>query len=955
MLALEFLIPGTEWYVLPANLVIGAVDGLQLALFAVGLVLMYRVTGVINFAHLAIGAFNGLVMAVTAAMYGVPYWLSLFLTLLSGAICGLATEFLLIRRVFRAPRLVLFIATIGIGQLFQLFAVEMPQFQVLRDFPVPVTGAWDVNSDIRFRSSDLVVLIVVPVVLIALWTVLNRTRLGLLLSATTDNSDTARLYGMSPKLASTITWTICGLLTTIGTLLYIPTSNTSIDGIVSLASPSGVLLFQVLAACVFGKFRSYVRVVVASIIIGVVSSVIKLNSMNPSGFIAVLVLAALLIALMPKRWGFGMLSRTESKWTLATRPTEVPDYLRSIWWIKRLPLFGYGFIFLFLALIPLFTKTSFVGATTQVIAIALMSMSLSLLTGWGGLLSLGQAAFAGIGGMTMVGLMLGHPIPFTDTTLTLHWVPAVLIGVVVAVIFSVIVGLPALRVQGLMLTVVTLGFAVATGYWLLQQPFFLNYNQSTPTIQVPDLEAQMNLFGIDMIEKRQFYYVALAVLALVCVVVAHLRKTGIGRNIIAVRENEDMAATTTVSPTRMKLLAFATAGGIAGLGGAIYMTSVSSIQAELAFSAEKSITLLATSVIGGLGTVGGPILGALWTEALPRAFNDNDTINLLTSSIGLLILVMYFPGGFMQLGFQLRDAIVGWAGRRYPAPERERVAAAARTLPHRDSIDIALGVPLLVANDVRVTFGGVNAVGGVSVTVGQNEIVGLIGANGAGKSTFMNAVSGLVKTSGGSIEAFGTEIAHLPTYKRHGRTLGRGYQAARLYPDLTVRETILVALEAQERTPYFPALLNIPPYRGIERKHNAEAAEIIDFLGLGRYADQHASNLSTGTRRIVEFGCLLAMSPKLILLDEPTGGVAQKETEAFGPLIRRISKELGASVMIIEHDMPLVMSVSDRMYCLETGLVIAEGTPAEVRNNSRVIASYLGTDERAIQRSGSGQ
>jgi len=267
MLALEFTIPGTEWYVLPANLVIGAVDGLQLALFAVGLVLMYRVTGVINFAHLALGAFNGVVMAVLAAMYGVPYWLSLFLTLLTGALCGLATEFLLIRRVFKAPRLVLFIATIGIGQLFQLFAVEMPRFQVLKDFPVPFTGAWDVNADIRLRASDMVVLVVVPVVLIGLWMVLNRTRLGLLLAATTDNSDTARLYGLSPKLASTITWTICGLLTTIGTLLYIPTSNTSIDGIVSLASPSGVLLFQVLAACVFGKFRSYSKVVGASVII----------------------------------------------------------------------------------------------------------------------------------------------------------------------------------------------------------------------------------------------------------------------------------------------------------------------------------------------------------------------------------------------------------------------------------------------------------------------------------------------------------------------------------------------------------------------------------------------------------------------------------------------------------------------------------------------------------------
>lgn len=955
MIALEFLIPGTEWYILPANFVIGAVDGLQIALFAIGLVLMYRVTGVINFAHLAIGAFNGVVMAVTGAMYGVPYWLTLFLTLLSGAICGLATEFLLIRRIFKAPRLVLFIATIGIGQLFQLFAVEMPRFQVLEDFPVPATGAWDVSADIRLRAADMAVIIVVPVLLAALWLILNRTRLGLLLAATTDNADTARLYGMSPKLASTITWTITGFLATVGTVLYIPASNTSVDGIVSLGSLSGVLLFQVLAACVFGKFRSYVRVIVASVIIGVVSSVIKLNSMNPNGFIAVLLLAALLLVLMPKRWGFGALSRVESKWTLATRPSEVPEHLRSIWWIRRLPLVGYTLIFAFLAVIPLFTKTSFVSATTQVLAVALMSLSLSLLTGWGGLLSLGQAAFAGIGGLTMVGLMLGHPIPFTDATLNLHWAPAVLIGVLVSVVFSVIVGLPALRVQGLMLTVVTLGFAVTTGYWLLQKDFFIDGSPATPTIQVPELQPQLNLFGLDMVEKRQFYYVALAVLGLTCVVVAHLRKTGIGRNIIAVRENEDMASSTTVSPTRMKLIAFATAGGISGLGGAVYMTSVSSVQPELVFSAEKSITLMATSVIGGLGTVGGPILGALWTEALPRAFNNNDTIDLLTSSIGLLILVMYFPGGFMQLGYQLRDAIVGWAGRRYPAPERERISAAARSLPHREAIDITPGVPLLVAKDVRVTFGGVNAVGGVSVTVGQNEIVGLIGANGAGKSTFMNAVSGLVKTSGGSIEAFGAEIAHLPTHKRHGRTLGRGYQAARLYPDLTVRETILVALEAQERTPYFPALLNIPPYRGIERRHNVEAAEIIDFLGLGRYADQHASNLSTGTRRIVEFGCLLAMSPKLILLDEPTGGVAQKETEAFGPLIRRISKELGASVMIIEHDMPLVMSVSDRMYCLETGLVIAEGTPAEVRNSSRVIASYLGTDERAIQRSGSGQ
>jgi ABC-type branched-subunit amino acid transport system ATPase component len=136
-----------------------------------------------------------------------------------------------------------------------------------------------------------------------------------------------------------------------------------------------------------------------------------------------------------------------------------------------------------------------------------------------------------------------------------------------------------------------------------------------------------------------------------------------------------------------------------------------------------------------------------------------------------------------------------------------------------------------------------------------------------------------------------------------------------------------------------------------ERKKRREADEIIDYLGLGRYADTLMAELSTGTRRIVELASLIALDSKLLLLDEPTAGVAQKETEAFGPLIRSIQQDLGSSILIIEHDMPMVMSISDRIYCLEAGAVIAEGTPLEVRNNPAVIASYLGTDERAINRS----
>ena len=161
----------------------------------------------------------------------------------------------------------------------------------------------------------------------------------------------------------------------------------------------------------------------------------------------------------------------------------------------------------------------------------------------------------------------------------------------------------------------------------------------------------------------------------------------------------------------------------------------------------------------------------------------------------------------------------------------------------------------------------------------------------------------------------------------------------------------MVALEAREKSYLVPSMIGIPPSPGAEKRKRKDAGELIDYLGLGRYADHLIANLSTGTRRIVELGSLIAVDAKVLLLDEPTGGVAQKETEAFGPLIKRIQRELGAAVLLIEHDMPLVMSISDRVYCLEAGEVIAHGSPMEVRNNPLVIASYLGTDERAIMRS----
>jgi ABC-type branched-subunit amino acid transport system ATPase component len=283
------------------------------------------------------------------------------------------------------------------------------------------------------------------------------------------------------------------------------------------------------------------------------------------------------------------------------------------------------------------------------------------------------------------------------------------------------------------------------------------------------------------------------------------------------------------------------------------------------------------------------------------------------------------------------------------------VPAAAKRVPVPVASGDGAGTPptgpWLSVHEVSVRFGGNQAVQGVSLDVAGGELVGLIGTNGAGKSTLMNAVSGLCPSTG-RVEVLGRDVSRRAAYRRHRLGLGRGFQAARLYPDLTVRETIMVALEARQRSLLLPSLVALPPSPSSERRKAREAAELIDFLGLGRYADDFIANLSTGTRRIVELACLFAVDAKVLLLDEPTAGVAQRETEAFGPLLLRIQQELGAAMVVIEHDMPLIMGIASRVYCLEAGQIIAEGPPDQVRRDPRVIASYLGTDERAVARSG---
>ncbi len=262
--------------------------------------------------------------------------------------------------------------------------------------------------------------------------------------------------------------------------------------------------------------------------------------------------------------------------------------------------------------------------------------------------------------------------------------------------------------------------------------------------------------------------------------------------------------------------------------------------------------------------------------------------------------------------------------------------------------------PVLEVRDVTVRFGGLTALSSVSLRVDADEVVGLIGTNGAGKSTLMDVISGFVTPESGCVRLLGTEITALQPHARARMGMSRVFQDARLFPGLTVREAVQVALEADDPSDVVPVLGAFAPARDAEARKSVSAEAHLSLFGLGRYADVPIAELSTGTRRIVEMACLSAQGARLLLLDEPTAGVAQRETEAMAPMIRRVQAELGASVLVIEHDMPMVMGLSDRVYCLAAGKEIASGRPDEVRHDPLVVAAYLGTDDRAIARSDAG-
>jgi branched-chain amino acid transport system ATP-binding protein len=261
-----------------------------------------------------------------------------------------------------------------------------------------------------------------------------------------------------------------------------------------------------------------------------------------------------------------------------------------------------------------------------------------------------------------------------------------------------------------------------------------------------------------------------------------------------------------------------------------------------------------------------------------------------------------------------------------------------------------LGIELV---DISVAFGGIRAVNDVSFSVHQGQIIGMIGPNGAGKTTILDIISGFNPESTGRVLLGGQDISGLSPDQRALAGLGRSFQDARLFPSMTVRDTIATACERHVEVPDpLAAFVLSPAVKISEREVDETVDELIELMRLQAYADKFVGELSTGTRRIVDLACVLAHKPSVLLLDEPSSGIAQRETEALAPVLLDIRDKTGAALIVIEHDMPLITTISDELVALELGTVIARGEPHDVVRDPRVVSGYLGSSDAAINRSG---
>ena len=913
-------------------LVLGVLNGLTIGLLAVGLVLVYKANRFLNLAHAQLGTMSALLVAKWVIDWGWSWWLAAALAVGVGIATGLVVDRFIVgpMRDRTSSPVTLLLLSLGVSQLLLALTyipALSPDTGQTTDYPQPFRSDLRIG-DVTLTGASVLTAVLVPALVIGLALFMRSSITGKQIRAAANNPDAARLAGISVKRVSAITWAMAGGFSAVSAILQAPTQPSF-----NVASLGPNLLLLTLGAAAFGAFVSLPGALAGGLFLGVVRQLVSASTSNASTAELVAFLVILGVVLLRGK-AIARVFDVSGSVADDLPPTRVPKVLADHGLVRnyRLLLTGVGLLTaLVVPQLPHFNTAGNRFLLTLVLVYALLGVALTMVLGWGGQVSLGHF------GVVAVGAYLTARWAEAGWSFTAICIATGAIGAAV----MVLVGLPALRVRGLTLAVTTLGFAVVTTDWLLLQSWL--GTEQPFNVVVPAAGVGAGLGSPD--SPLAAYHLALVVLALGALAAAALRRSGPGRLVLAVRDNEQASAAFGYSPATVKLGILAVSGAFAGVAGTLWANAWNAIS-PLQFGANVSIALIAIPVIGGLGSVSGAVLAAVALYGgtfflgpnVAGVFGDvgnNLGFSLFLAGAGQTFVLLKYPNG-----------LAGAVQSRWQAFLDARAARIEAEIASPDA-----DVPLRVT-DVQVRFGGVVALDHPDIVVHRGEIVGLIGTNGAGKTTLMNVVSGVIRPDAGSVSVFGREVIDLPPDFRAAFGLSRSFQDASLFAGLTVVETLQVAVSRRQKIGMPSAMVWAPWARSTERRTRLEAEEIAERFGLGPWMDSRAADLSTGTRRICELAAQVAAKPKLILLDEPTAGVAQREAEAFGPLLRRIRDELDCAILIVEHDMPLLMGLCDRMYALEAGRVIAEGAPAELRDDPRVVASYLGTSDAAITRSG---